>query len=394
MEKAPKLRVTTLLRELRRRGYAGGYTILRGYVNQVRPKPVSRPAVRVEHLPGRQAQADWSPYRTALAGDDKPSEWGCVLSYSKFSYRHFRLDERQPTVFREIARSLESFQGVPDEIVFDSMSGIVDRWEINEPVLNIRAIDFAAYYGFTLHIAPRGQGQYKGIVEHIFLDTENQLLDGAPTFGSLEELNAACARWTHEQNRRIHATTKRRPIDLLALERPLLEPLPAKPYDTRDLAYRIPDGYGRVHFDGNRYTVPPSYVGRMVYVRADDERVEVFDGQATRIAEHERQPRGADVDVTAVAHRVVRKRVSYDILLGRFAEWGDEAHAYAQELKRRKRYGRAQLVAILELQRTYRADDILAAICHAKTFGAYDAQQLMRILELRATPRTLEDQLA
>ena len=306
LEKAPKLRVTTLLRELKRRGYTGGYTILREHVNRVRPQPAKKAAVRVDHPPGRQAQADWSPYRSALVGEDKPSEWGCVLSYSKFSYRHFRLDERQPTIFREIVRSLEAFGGVPDEIVFDSMSGIVDRWEIGEPILNVRAIDFAAYYGFTLHIAPRGQGQYKGIVEHIFLDTQNQLLDGDPTFCSLEALNAACARWMHEQNRRIHATTKRRPIDLLAVERPLLGPLPAKPYDTRDLAYRIPDGYGRVHFDGNRYTVPPSYVGRMVYVRADDERVEIFDGQATRIAEHERQARGADVDVTDRAHRVVR----------------------------------------------------------------------------------------
>lgn len=387
----PDLKATRLLEDLQERGFDGRYTIVREYLKRVQPKPVREPDKRVEHRCGQQAQADWSEYE--LIDGSKFNAWGTVLCFSRFPYEKFTTDRRQVTVFRQLDATFESFGGVPDEVVFDSMPGIVDRWEMDEPILNLRAVDFAAYYGFSLHIAPRGQGQYKGVIERLFRTTEEGPLNGRD-FRSVEQANALLAQWLHKYVRRPHGTTRRPPIELLDQERALLSPLPAHPYDTRDLAYRIVDGYGCIQFETNSYTVPPSYVGRWVYVRADEGTVEVFDGQANCLATHERRPPGAHLDAYLPEHRPKRKPVSWDLLFGRFAEWGDVALEFAQQVKARKRFGRPQLVAILDLQRTYSTHDIVTAIRHATRYCAFDAQSLTRVLQATATSRSLEDQFA
>src|SRR5690606_25295589 len=48
-----------LLHELRARGYTGGKTILKDYLQPRRPARAARAVVRFEPAPGEQAQVDW-----------------------------------------------------------------------------------------------------------------------------------------------------------------------------------------------------------------------------------------------------------------------------------------------------------------------------------------------
>lgn len=48
-----------LLRELRQQGYAGGYTILKAYLQPKREAARAVAVRRFETPPGRQAQVDW-----------------------------------------------------------------------------------------------------------------------------------------------------------------------------------------------------------------------------------------------------------------------------------------------------------------------------------------------
>ncbi len=48
-----------------------------------------------------------------------------------------------------------------------------------------------------------------------------------------------------------------------------LRPLPVIPYDYRDTAEALVHKDLRLPFDGNRYCVPPRYVGRRLTVKAD-----------------------------------------------------------------------------------------------------------------------------
>ncbi|MYJ75505.1 MAG: helix-turn-helix domain-containing protein, partial [Gammaproteobacteria bacterium] len=52
LEEYPELEAVRLLAEIRAAGYAGGYTQLREYVRQVRPRPPAEPTVRFETEPG------------------------------------------------------------------------------------------------------------------------------------------------------------------------------------------------------------------------------------------------------------------------------------------------------------------------------------------------------
>jgi transposase len=390
LQRYPKLRATRLHEKLTAQGFSGGYTIVRELLQQLRPKRQrEEPFQLVITPPGKQAQVDFSPYKLA---DGTPLYcFSCVLSHSRYLYAYFTSDMRQPTIFRQLRRAFEAFGGVPLECVFDTMAGIIDRWELDQPVFNLAAVDFAVYTGFALHAAPRGDGAYKGKVERPFRYIEESLLNGR-TFHTLVEANDAMAWWLeHRANCRIHRMTKRVPADALAEDRASLRQLPAHPYDDRELAHRLVDSYGYVNFDGNHYRAPVP-IGRWVYVRAGEHEVAIVAGVAEVVATHARAARGAGLYVPPPRQR--RRRRSLGELLDCVAAWGSSAKHYGEQLARGKRYGAAELSHVVALQKSYTLEDILRAMEHASRYGAYGARELTRILELSAEPRSLEEHLA
>jgi len=82
----PRLTATRLYDELRAAGYQGGYTQVKAYVRQARPRPPADPVVRFETPPGRQAQVDFAEFRLP---------WGkrymllVVLGYSRLMWLQF-----------------------------------------------------------------------------------------------------------------------------------------------------------------------------------------------------------------------------------------------------------------------------------------------------------------
>jgi transposase len=58
----PGLSAARLLRELRERGFTGGYTTLKRAVQELRPEPHRRFEVRFETPPGEQAQVDFARF--------------------------------------------------------------------------------------------------------------------------------------------------------------------------------------------------------------------------------------------------------------------------------------------------------------------------------------------
>ncbi|MCG8420226.1 MAG: IS21 family transposase [Proteobacteria bacterium] len=360
----PDSRATRLHEELQARGFDGGYTIVRERLKELRPKPGRRVYMVVETEPGQQGQWDWSPY--SLANKTPVYAFSSVLAFSRHQYVHFCSDMRQPTLLEEVKSSFAYHGGLAIEYVVDSMPGIVDRWELGRPVLNLRAVDFAAYYGISLHVAPRGDGPYKGKVERPFRFIEESLLN-ARTFHTLAELNETCARWLADRcNGRKHQRTGRRPIDALADEP--LRPLPAHPYDARDLAHRLVDSYGYIRFDGNFYRAVGGDVGQWVYIRASADEVTIVGGAATILACYERGPKNARLYIPPPArHKRPRRRPSSE-LLACFEAWGSRAHRFAQCVRQRKRHASVELSHLLDLRTTWSAEDILRAIEHASRF--------------------------
>jgi transposase len=245
LERYEELTAVRLRELLQGKGFRGGYSIVRERLKELRA--AQRPAAEVfevvETPPGHQGQFDWSPYE--LEGGLKVQLWSCTLSWSRG--RSFRAEDntQQTTVLNCLKESFEDLGGVPHEGVTDSMPGVVDRWECNRPILNLRFVDFAAHYRMVAHIAPRGCGRYKGKVERPFWYAELNLLNGR-RFHSLAEFREVLAWWTREKAmKRPHPVTGRPLWEMLAEERAYLQPLPARPYDTRDVEIRGVDTQGR-----------------------------------------------------------------------------------------------------------------------------------------------------
>ena len=258
------LTAVRLLEKLQAEGFDGGYTIVREHLKALRGRRTPKQAFEVvETPPGQQGQFDWSPY--TLPGCAVQAQlWGCSLSWSRARAFEACDNTRQTTILNCLKRSFETFGGVPQQLVTDSMPGVVDRWECDQPLLNVRFVDFAAHYRFAVDIAPRGCARYKGKKERSFWYAEKNLLNGR-TFASLDEFAEVLAWWrTERAMKRPHPLTGRALEAMLAEEQPYLQPLPARPYDTREVVVRLVDTYGYAQHQTNFYRVPDAHIGYLV----------------------------------------------------------------------------------------------------------------------------------
>ena len=391
LEEYPNLTAIRLHEKLVEAGFAGKYTIVRHHLKALRGRRKPKRAVEiVETLPGQQGQFDWSPFE--VEDESTVQLWSLTLSWSRGRSFAATDNSRQTTILERLACSFGEFRGVPGECVTDSMPGVVDRWECGRPILNVRFVDFAAYYRFAVHIAPRGDGAYKGKVERPFRYADENLFNGR-TFRSLDELREVLAWWTATKAmQRPHPRTGRTITEMLEEERPYLQPLPARPYDTRDVVQRLVDSTAHVLHATNLYPVDEEYIGELVYMCVGPDQLEVFDRGVHKIADLARLPDGAgQIQPSA---RVKRGRYDVTLLTARLAAWGQSAEDFASRLRARRRYPGPELSHILGLQLTWSADDIVKALEHAMRYDAYDVRAVERILEARFKPRRLAEQIA
>ena len=278
------------------------------------------------------------------------------------------------------------------------MKVVVTGFEGSQPLFNTRFVAFATHYGFQPRLCRPYRPQTKGKVERPFYFLETNLLN-ARSFSTLEHLNEVTKAWLAEiADQRIHRQTQKRPIELHEQEKPHLLPLPGHPFDTSEVVYRsvMPEGY--VAYLQNLYSVPWNYIGALLPVKITETELIVYrpDVDVDPLARHELYPRAVcgkkrtdkkHSPPTSLRHRI-------ELLRKRFAELGDTAREFFDELVRRRRYGKDEAYRILALTTTYRGEDLRAALERAFRYRAFSLSAIERILTAQAQPKTTLETLS
>jgi len=114
-----------ILQELRLRGYDGGVTLLRNYVQPRRRRGSDKATVRFETKPGHQLQHDWGELDTEIAGQKTRAHFVVnTLGYSRRFDCFAGPKQDAEHTYESLVRSFERFGGVPAEVLVDNLSAL------------------------------------------------------------------------------------------------------------------------------------------------------------------------------------------------------------------------------------------------------------------------------
>jgi transposase len=286
----PRLVATRLYDMLRERGYEGSVRTLRRYVREARPRPKTEAFLRLQTLPGEQAQVDWAHVGQMPVRGGSRALWVfvLVLAYSRACFAELVLSLDVHSLRRSLVRAGVALGGLPRQWLCDNAKTIVLERQGDAVRFHPLLLDLAA----RLHVQPRlcapRRPQEKGAVERAIRFFKERFF-AARSFHSLEQGNAQLMEFIDTiAHRRPHPRWPERSVaEVFAEEQSRLLPLP-KPLPHIDLVTLVPvDRTAFVRLDTNRYSVPHTYAGRTLTLVASDTELRLLDGDQP-VAHHAR----------------------------------------------------------------------------------------------------------
>jgi len=285
-----------LLRELKQRGYQGGYTILKDWLQPQRAEAQTVAVRRFETPPGKQAQVDWGHlgYLETESGPRKIWGFAITMGYSRRMWASATLNQKLGTLLRMHEAAFQEWGGVPEELLYDRMKtvwlGTDERGEVLwHPVF----LDFARYWGFQPRLCRPYRAQTKGKIESGVKYVRRNFLCGllGREPSCLMDFNTELREWLGAvANQRVHGTTYEKILIRWDMDQFHLQPLngrPPYPYLDDELRKVARDAY--VAWGASRYSVHWQYAGKSVWVRQRGSEVEVYCNNE-RIAVHQQAP--------------------------------------------------------------------------------------------------------
>ena len=307
----PALTAVRLWRELRERGFTGGYTGVKRAVQELRPDQPRHFEVRFETPPGEQAQVDLARFEVTFT--DNPGQarvvwlFSMVLGFSRLIWAQFVVHQDLQTVLRCHVAALGAIGGAPREILYDRMKTAVIGEDADGLVIYNRGLlDLARHFGFHPKACRPYRAKTKGKVERPFRYIREDFFL-ARSFRDLDDLNAQLRHWLDTvANPRLHATTKRAVNEAFAEEHPALRPLPLAPYRTVLKLERRLSHEGMVRVGGNLYSVPDTARRRVLEVHCFVDEIRILEDGSV-IASHAPLP-GRGQSRIDPAHRKATQR--------------------------------------------------------------------------------------
>jgi len=323
------------------------------------------PAGEYHFNPGQEMQHDTSPHRVKIGGVWRLLQ--CASLVFCFSRRIFA--QVYPTFNRFYCKvfltaALRVLGGSCKHCMVDNTNVVIAHGTGKDAVPAPEMAAFSERFDFEFLAHEVGDANRSARVERPFHYIENNFYPGR-TFTGFEDTNAQMADWCDRDQHRFRRHLQAKPVELYQAERLELRPLPVYIPEVYELHSRVVDLCSYVHLNTNRYSVPPSLIGRRVEVRENIEQVRIFAGHQL-MATHARQQEGARKRQTLPEHEYKgrrRKKAPPPLPQEKVL------HAAAPELSAlvdalKKRHGGRAVRQVRELHRLY-LDYPTAPLCEA-----------------------------
>jgi transposase len=393
LKEYPRLRATRLHEMLKTRGFDGSIWPVRRYVRIVRPASAQEAYLRLETLPGEQAQVDWGCFGKIQIGNAMRS-LSCfvlVLSWSRGLYARFALDQTLESFLLGHVEAFSAIGGVPRQILYDNLKSVVLERHGDHIRFHPRLLEFAGHYHFAPKPCARFRGNEKGKVERKISFLRHSFF-AARRFSSVEDLNAQLARWIDDiaHERPVPGDGSGRLVkDALGEECARLLPLPEHPFSCDRMEAVCSGKTPYVRFDLNDYSIPHTVLRKPLTLIASERIVRILDG-STEVARHARSyDRSKRLeDPSHVAALAREKRHAHEVrgrdLLRSVLK---NADAFIEALAVRGEPIATHTTQLQKLVDRYGASKVDAALAEVIERGALGAISVAHVLDQRARRR-------
>jgi transposase len=341
-------------------------------------------AGRYHFEPGEEMQHDTSPHTVRIG--DKERRVQCaslVLCYSRmiFAQVYLRWNRFSCKIF--LTDALKYFSGAAKRAMIDNSSVVLGGGSGAEAIIAPEMEAFAARFGFRFAAHEPGDANRSARVERPFHYVENNFYPGR-TFDDVSGLNQNLLTWCDKVNASYKKHLRARPIELFAVERTSLRPLPLHVPDVYALHRRVVDAEGYITLHTNRYSVPEELISREVEVHETRDALRVFVSHRL-VAEHERREEGLRAWSTVPEHRRERtssaRRAALSTEELELCAAGPELGALLAQIKKHCPGAARRLIRRLHhLYLDYPDEPLLGAVREALHYGLLDVERIEKMI--------------
>lgn len=252
------------------------------FAEYFKPK-AKKDAIKSETPFGKQAQFDWKEKLKFTFKDNSEmmlNVGSLVLSASRFKVWTIYPSTSQNHLFDFLANAFETLTGVPQEILIDNASTMMDqaRTEGREGKINNKFKQLADDFGFRVSPCIRARPNTKAKVENP-MRIIDEIMNYNGIVENLEELHKKMNIITNEANSRICQATGLPPILVFNKEKEHLLPLPN---DKVCSFYKNITTSAKVNtnalfkYKHNMYSVPPELIGKTIIIETAENNLYVY----------------------------------------------------------------------------------------------------------------------
>lgn len=266
-------------------GQAASEAVVRRVVSEIRLElrdPLKHAYLPLAYEAGEDAQVDFFEGVVDHVEEGRQKVF-ILLVRACFSGRTFAYaapNQTREALLEGLMRAFECFGGVFPNMWFDNLTPAVKKiLQGRQREVQASFARFQAHYGFRGEFCAPGKGNEKGGVENEVKYSRHEILSPIPRIAARQDVQAVCDRWMERDLARSARGQELSIGQLWEREAGVLIPLPLGRFDAGSVHQTKVSPRSWISVGTNHYSVPVEWVGHLVRVKCDAERVTIHHKQ-------------------------------------------------------------------------------------------------------------------